>query len=97
MIARRDTMELLRDAAADQFRLHLRKPWLPRSAPTVNRKAMTSAVLDSRKFSDKRRYEDARVLNPDGVKVVFTGGAYCNDHVKVYRVLDKVREHLPPR
>lgn len=95
MIERRDTMELLRDAAADQFRLHLRKPWLPRSAPMVNRKALTSAVLDSRKFSDRRRYEDARVLNPEGVKVVFTGGADCNDHLQIYSVLDKVRQHLP--
>lgn len=95
MIERRDTMEFLRDTAADQFRLHLRKPWLPRSAPMVNRKALTSAVLDSRKFSDKRRYEDARVLNPEGVKVVFTGGADCNDHQKIYSVLDKVRGHLP--
>src|SRR3546814_3056902 len=31
MIERRDTMEFFRDAAADQFRIHIRKPWLPRS------------------------------------------------------------------
>lgn len=95
MIERRDVMEFLRDAAAEQFRTHLRKPWLPRSGSKVNHKALTSAVIDSRKFSEKRRFEDARVLNPDGVRIVFTGGAECNDHQRIYRILDKVHGHLP--
>src|SRR3546814_16667079 len=57
MIERRDTMEFFRDAAADQFRLHLRKPWLPRSGPLVNRKALTSAVLARRQHIDGRSAE----------------------------------------
>ena len=95
MIERRDTMEFFRDAAADQFRVHIRKPWLPRSGPMVNRKALTSAVLDSRKQIDKRAYQDVRVLNPEGVQIVFTGGANCNDHQRICAALDKVREHMP--
>jgi hypothetical protein len=95
MIERRDTMEFFRDAAADQFRIHLRKPWLPRSGPMVNRKALTSAVLDSRKHIDRRAYQDALVLNPEGVRIAFTGGADFNDHQRVYAVLDKVHAHLP--
>lgn len=95
MIERRDTMEFFRDAAADQFRLHLRKPWLPRSGPMVNRKALTSAVLDSRKQLDGRAYRDALVLNPDGVRIAFTGGADYNDHQRIYAVLDKVHQQLP--
>ncbi|KAK0340918.1 hypothetical protein LTR94_028563, partial [Friedmanniomyces endolithicus] len=95
MIERRDTMEFFRDAAADQFRIHLRKPWLPRSGPMVNRKALTSAVLDSRKQIDGRAYRDALVLNPDGVRIAFTGGADCNDHDRIYAVLDKVHQQLP--
>ena len=95
MLERRDTMEFFRDAAADQFRIHLRKPWLPRSGPMANRKALTAAVLDSRKQIDKRAFQDARVLNPDGVRVAFTGGADYNDHQRIYAVLDKVHGHLP--
>jgi len=95
MLERRDTMEFFRDAAADQFRIHLRKPWLPRSGPMVNRKALTSAVLDSRKHIDNRAYQDARVLHPDGVRIAFTGGADYNNHRRIYAVLDKVRAHLP--
>ena len=95
MLERRDTMEFFRDAAADQFRIHLRKPWLPRSGPMVNHKALTSAVLDSRKHIDRRDYQKQRLLDPDGVRIAFTGGADCNDHQKIYAVLDKVHARLP--
>jgi hypothetical protein len=95
MIERRDTMEFYRDAAAEEFRIHLRKAWLPRSGAMVNRKMLTSAVLDSRKHIDKRAYQDARVLNPDGVRIAFTGGADFNDHQLIYATLDKVRAQLP--
>lgn len=95
MLERRDTMEFLRDAAADQYRIHLRKPWLPRSGPMVNRKMLTSAVLDSRKHIDKRAYQDARVLNPDGARIALTGGADFNDHALIYATLDKVHAQLP--
>ncbi len=95
MIERRDTMEFFRDAAADQFRIHIRKPWLPRSGPMVNHKALTSAVLDSRKHVDRREYQKQRLLDPDGVRIAFTGGADCNDHQRIYAVLDKVHIQLP--
>jgi hypothetical protein len=95
MIERRDTMEFFRDAAADQFRTHLRKAWLPRSGAMVNRKMLTSAVLDSRKHIERRTYQDVRVLNPDGVRIAFTGGADFNDHQLIYATLDKVHAQLP--
>ena len=95
MLERRDTMEFFRDAAAEQHRIHTRKPWLPRSGPMVNRKALTSAVLDSRKQLDGRAYQDALVLNPEGVRIAFSGGADYNDHQRIYAVLDKVHAQLP--
>lgn len=95
LIERRDTMELFRDMGADQFRLHLRKPWLPMSGPMVNRKALTSAVLDSRKQIDKRAYQDARVLNPDGPRFVFSAGATYNDHRLICATMDKLLAQFP--
>lgn len=95
MIERRDTMELFRDAGADQFRIHLRKPWLPRSGPMVNRKALTSAVLDSRKALDRRAYQDARVLNPDGVRIALSAGPNYNNHRLICDVLSKVQAQIP--
>ena len=95
MLARRATMEYFRAAAADQFRIHLRQPWLPRSGPMVNHKTLTSAVLDSRKHVDKRAFQKQRLLDPDGVRIAFTGGADFNDHQRIYAVLDKVHQQLP--
>jgi len=91
MIERRDTMEYFRDAAAEQYRIHVRKAWLPRSGSMVNRKALTSAVIDSRRQIDKRAFEDARVLDPDGVRIAVSGGPNFNDHRLIYDTLDKVR------
>ncbi|MYW74737.1 hypothetical protein GTW08_21700, partial [Pseudonocardia sp. SID8383] len=78
-----------RDVAADQFRIHIRKPWLPRSGSMVNRKALTSAVLDSRKHINKRAYQDDRVLNPDGTRIAVSAGPHFNDHRLIYDVLNK--------
>ena len=90
LIERRDTMEFFREAAADQFRIHARKAWTPRTGSRVNRKAMTSAIIDSRDFLDKRARENARVLLPEGTRIAFTGGPDCNDHSAIWDVLDRV-------
>ena len=95
MLERRDTMEFFRDAAADQFRIHIRKPWLPLAGAMVNHKTLTATVLDSRKQINRREYQKQRLLDPDGVRVAFTGGADYNDHQRIYAVLDKVHTHLP--
>ncbi len=91
LIERRDTMEYFRDVAADQFRIHARKAWSPRTGSRVNRKAMTAAIVDSRDFMDKRLRDNARVLIPEGTRIAFTGGPDCNDHHAIWDALDKVR------
>ena len=95
MIERRNTMEYFRDAAAEQFDKHLRKPWLPRSGAMVNHKGMTSAVLDSRRQIDKRAYQDARVLNPDGIRIALSAGPKFDDYRLVCSALDKVFAQIP--
>lgn len=95
MVERRDAMEYFRDAAADQYRAHTGKAWLPRYGAMVNHKALTSAVLDSRKQIDKRNYQKAKVLDPDGVRVAFSGGTGYNDVPFIYSVLNKVLKAIP--
>jgi hypothetical protein len=51
---------------------------------------MTSAIIDSRDFLDKRARENARVLLPEGTRIAFTGGPDCNDHSAIWDVLDRV-------
>ena len=95
MMERRDTMETFRDMGAEQFEKHLRKPWMPWSGPMVNHKALTSAVLDSRKQIDKRAWQDARVLNPDGPRFVLSAGPNYEDHALICGTLDKLLVQFP--
>jgi len=95
LIERRNVMETFRDAAADQFSLHAHKPWTPRSGSKVNRKALTSAVVDSRDFINARRYADSQVLIPPGARIAVSSGTNYNDVDFIWATLDKVHEKHP--
>ncbi|MDH7973928.1 DUF2493 domain-containing protein [Sphingomonas sp. AR_OL41] len=95
IIERRDTMELFRDVAVAQFRLHLRKPWTPRSGSVANRKALTASMIDSRDFIAARRQADREVLVPAGPKIALSAGSDFNDHKLIWEVLDRVRAKYP--
>ncbi|WP_315760827.1 DUF2493 domain-containing protein [Sphingomonas sp. Y38-1Y] len=95
MIERRDAMEAFREAFAEQFRLHLRKPWLPRSGSMLNRRAMTAAVIESRQFVNDRRHADAKLLVPPGERIYLSGGADYADHRKIWQLLDQVHGRHP--
>jgi hypothetical protein len=95
MIERRDAMEAFREAFADQFRHHLRKPWLPRSGSMLNRRAMTAAVIESREFTNDRRWADAQLLLPPGERIYVSGGSDYNDHRRIWQVLDNVNGRHP--
>lgn len=91
MIERRDTFEYLRDAAADQYRTFVKKPWLPRSGSKVNRKALTSAVIASKDFINDRKWSDKQVLMPKGVRIAVSSGPAFNDTRLIWSTLDKIR------
>lgn len=95
MIERRDAMEAFRDAFAEQFRIHCRKPWLPRVGSMVNRKALTAAVVDSRDFINAKRWADNQVLLPPGTRIYLTGGASYDDHRLIFKILDQTRAKYP--
>ncbi len=95
LLERRDAMEYFRDAAADQFRLHTRHAWTPRSGSKVNRKALTSAVVDSRDFINARRWADKQVLIPPGERIALSGGQKFNDHRFIWSMLDSVLAKHP--
>jgi hypothetical protein len=95
LIERRDCMELFRDQAAEQFERHTRNPWRPRSGSMVNRRMLTSSMIDSRDFLAARRRADTTVLYPAGSKIAFTGGMDFNDHHLIWDRLDKVHAKHP--
>ncbi|MGN6424252.1 MAG: DUF2493 domain-containing protein [Asticcacaulis sp.] len=93
--ARRDTLEAMRDQAADLYHAYTRSPWRSKYGSQVNHKAMTSAVVDSREFLAAKLKASTDVLVPAGPKIVFTGGLDCADHQSIWRALDKTRDRHP--
>jgi hypothetical protein len=95
LIERRNAFEFARDYAAELFEIETGSAWRPRAGSMVNHRALTAAMIDSREFIAARKRADAEVLAPDGVRIAFTGGAECNDHVRIWDALDKVRAKHP--
>jgi hypothetical protein len=95
LIERRNSMELFRDQAADQFERHTGSAWRPRSGSMVNHRTLTSAMIDSRDFLAAKRRAETEVLLPAGPKVALTGGLDFNDHHLIWDALDKVRTKHP--
>ena len=89
LIERRDAMEFFREAAADQFRLHMRKAWMPRTGSRSNQRTLTAAMIDSRDFLDARLRARAAALLPAGTRIALTGGSDFGDHRLVWDTLDK--------
>ncbi|MGH7087203.1 MAG: DUF2493 domain-containing protein [Acetobacteraceae bacterium] len=95
LIERRNAFEFCRDHASELFENLAGSAWRPRSGSMVNRRCLTSAMIDSRDFLAARLRADAEVLAPAGARIAFTGGPECNDHVRIWDALDKVRAKHP--
>ena len=95
LIERRNSMELFRDVAAEQFERHTGSAWRPRSGSMVNHRNLTSATIDSRDFLAARRRAETEVMLPAGPKVAVTGGLDFNDHRLIWARLDQVHAKHP--
>ncbi len=94
-IERRNSMELFRDVAAEQFERHTGSAWRPRSGSMVNHRNLTSAMIDSRDFLAAKRRAETEVMLPAGPRVAFTGGLDYNDHRLIWAKLDQVHAKHP--
>jgi len=95
LIERRDAMEFFREAAAEQFRVHVRKAWMPRTGSRTNHKVLTAAMIDSRDFLDARLRARATALLPAGARIALTGGNDFGDHRLVWDTLDRALRRHP--
>src|SRR5262249_40008009 len=95
LVERRNSVELFRDLAADQFERHTGSTWRPRSGSMVNHRTLTAAMVDSRDFLAAKRRAETEVLLPAGPKIAFTGGLDFNDHAAIWDTLDKVHAKHP--
>ena len=95
LIERRNSFEFLRDTAAELYSAHTGQVWRSRTGSVVNHATLTAAVIDSREFINARRRANAEVLLPKGARIAFAGGVDCNDHHRIWNVLDKVHAKHP--
>src|SRR5215471_6313650 len=95
LIERRNSMELFRDIAADQFERATGSPWRPRTGSLVNHCALTAAMIDSREFLAAKRRAETEPLLPAGPKIAFTGGIDFNDHHAIWDRLNKAHAKHP--
>jgi len=90
LIERRNAFEFLRDHAAELFEIHTGSAWRPRKGSVVNHRNLTAAMIESRDFIAAKRRAETEVLLPAGPRIAFAGGTDCNDHARIWAVLDKV-------
>ena len=95
LIERRDSMELFRDQAAEQFERHTGSAWRPRSRSKVNHRTLTSAMIDSRDFLAAKKRADNEVFLPASPRIAVTGGLDFNNHRLIWDRRDKVRAKHP--
>jgi hypothetical protein len=95
LVERRDSMELFRDQAADQYKRHTGSSWRPRAGSKVNHRTLTSAMIDSRDFIAAKHRVETEALFPAGPKIAFTGGLHFKDHRAIWDRLDKVYAKHP--
>ncbi len=95
ILEKRAVFETMRDLAAERFEIETGSAWRPRAGSLVNHKTMTAAMIDSRDFIAAKRRAETEVHLPAGPKIAFGGGIDCNDHIRIWAVLDKVLAKHP--
>jgi hypothetical protein len=95
LVERSNAFEFFRDHAAERYEVITGSAWRPRAGSLVNHRTLTAAIIDSRDFLAARQRADAQVLIPAGARIAFTGGLDCNDHRRIWEVLDRVRTKHP--
>jgi hypothetical protein len=95
LIERRNAMEFMREAAADQFEIHFRKNWAPRTGSIINHRTLTATMIDSRDYLAAKRRSETEPLMPAGTRIAFTSGPAYQDHTRIWAVLDKVLAKYP--
>jgi YspA, cpYpsA-related SLOG family len=95
LIERRNAFEFLREHATELFEIETGSAWRPRTGSIASHRSLTASVIDSRDFITARRRADTELLAPAGSRIAFTGGTECNDHLRIWEVLDKTRAKHP--
>ena len=89
---RRDAFEIMRDAAAEQYRGETGDTWRPRRGSHASQTGkLTSAAIDARDFQRARKDRETTAHLPQGTLVAIAGGKDVADPAAVIAKLDQTR------
>ncbi len=89
---RRDAFEIMRDAAAEQYRAETGDVWRPKHGSHVSQTGrLTSAAIDARDFQRARQDRKNTAHLPQGTLVAIAGGKNVADPAAVIAKLDQAR------
>ena len=90
---RRDAFEILRDTAAEAYRVETGSVWRPRrGSHTSQTGKLTSAAIDARDYMRARKDRETTAHLPEGTLIAIAGGKDVQDPAAVIVRLDKARE-----
>ena len=90
--SRRDAFEIMRDAAADAYRVETGSMWRPRRGSHVSQTGkLTSSAIDARDFQRARKDRKTMAHMPQGTLVAIAGGKDIADPAAVIARLDMAR------
>ncbi len=89
---RRDAFEIMRDAAAEQYRGETGDTWRPRRGSHASQTGrLTSAAIDARDYQRARKDRETTAHLPQGTLVAIAGGKDVQDPAAVIAKLDQTR------
>ncbi len=92
LTARRDAFEVLRDTAAEAYRVETGEVWRPRRGSHVSQTGkLTSAVIEARDFQRARKDRENTAHLPQGTLVAVAGGKEATDAGRIIGQLDKLK------
>ncbi len=92
LTARRDAFEVLRDTAAEAYRVETGEVWRPRRGSHVSQTGkLTSAVIEARDFQRAKKDRENTAHLPQGTLVAVAGGKEATDAGKIIGQLDKLK------
>ncbi len=90
--ARRDAFEVLRDTAAEAYRVETGEVWRPRRGSHVSQTGkLTSAVIEARDFQRAKKDRENTAHLPQGTLVAVAGGKEATDAGRIIGQLDKLK------
>ena len=92
LTARRDAFEVLRDTAAEAYRVETGEVWRPRRGSHVSQTGkLTSAVIEARDFQRAKKDRENTAHLPQGTLVAVAGGKEATDAGRIISQLDKLK------